>query len=167
MSLTQRNLVNRRLRLADGELVTKYVFPFWNREWKVALHLVDRLGRGPAILHPPLHEDRDHHLVSPAKMSDLRGLELMDPAGFKELYHYDPWWVFRGIAGVSDELKHAISPTNISKPFHHDGRHWKVHDIEIAPDGGTLLAIIAKDDVFRRRDFTAAELDLGSTWPRK
>jgi len=169
LALTQRHLVNRRLRLTDGEIVTKYVFPFWGRDWKVAFHMVDRLGRGPAILRSPVHEDRhrDRHLVSPAKVSDLQDLETMDPAGFNDLYHYDPWWVFRGIGGVSDELKQAVHPTNIARPFKHDGRHWKVHDVEVAPDGGTVLAIVAKDDVFRRRDFTARDLDFATTWPKK
>ncbi|TLZ64646.1 MAG: hypothetical protein E6K12_10900 [Methanobacteriota archaeon] len=48
MELTQRHLVNRRLRLADAELVTKYVFPFWDGEWRIAFFLVDRLGRPPS-----------------------------------------------------------------------------------------------------------------------
>ena len=167
MELTQRGLVNRRLRLSDAEITTKYVFPFWGRDWKVAFHLVDRFGKGPAVLDPAIHEDADRRLSASAPSSDLRDLGTIEPGVFKALHHYDPWRVFRGIGGVSDALKQAIRPTNIAQAFRHDRRHWKVHDIVLAPDGAAVLAIVAKDEVFRRRDFTSADLDLASTWPVK
>ena len=167
VDLTQRHLVNRRLRLADAELVTKYVFPFWDGGWRIAFYLVDRLGRPPVIMGPPIRETRDRDLASPLKISDLRGVESTEPGRFVELYHYDPWWVFRGMGGIPDPLRRAILPSNIARTFLLDGHEWKVYDVEAEADAERIHAIVAKDESFRRRDFTAADLNLSVTWPRK
>ena len=166
MDLTQRQLVNRRLRLADGEGVTKYLFPFWDEAWKVPFFIVDRLGRGPAVLHPPVRGEKNGLLLSQGKMADLEELGSTDPARFHGLCHYDPWWVFRGMSGVSDEMKQAIFPTNIAKPFRWKDHHWKVHDVVVADDGSRVVAIVAKNDSFERHEFTAEEIDLAATWPK-
>ncbi len=166
MDLTQRHLVNRRLRVAGGEIVTKYVFPFWDGEWRLAFFIVDRLGQRPAILLPPIHEDKDQRLASSANEVDVRELASVDTSAFRHLYHYDPWWVFRGMGGGVDAWTQAIVPSNIAKTFPLEGRRWKVHDVEIASDGARVRAIVAKDEAFRRREFTAADLDLAQTWPK-
>lgn len=166
MDLTQRHLVNRRIRFADGELVTKYVFPFWDREWRVVFHLIDRLGRPPVILSPPLALDPDGRLSSPAGLRDLREVAAVNASEFQHTFHYDPWWVFRGIGGVSDAVKRTILPTNIATPFVLRGRRWKIHDVELEGDGARVRAIVAKDEVFRARAFTKETLDLATLVPR-
>lgn len=166
VNLTQRHLVNRRLRLADGEVVTKYAFPFWDSEWKVALFVVDRLGKGPAILHPPVHGENDGSVVSKGRMAEFKDLASIEPGDFHRLFHYDPWWVFRGMAGVSDEMKQAILPTNISKPFRRRDQVWKVHDVDVGDRGAEVVAIVAKNEMFERRHFTREDLDLVATWPK-
>lgn len=160
MELTQRHLVNRRIRFKDGELVTKYVFPFWDRGWDIPFHLVDRLGRPPAILAPPVTLEPDGRLRTPTEIRNLRGVDAFAPQDFRERFHFDPWWVFRGMGGVSEEMKRVILPTNIAGSFALQGRRWKVHDVDLEPGGARVLAIIAKDDVFRARTFTKADFDL-------
>ena len=164
VELTQRSLVNRRVRLTDGDVLTKYVFPFWDREWNVALTLLDRFGSPPSILHLPASVEQDHVRI-PARLRDQEPVERWKPEQLRHLFHYDPWWVFRGIGGVPDSVKRAVHPTNISKPFTLHKHHWKVHDVAFDP-GGRVNAIVAKNEVFLRRDFTAADLDLEATWPK-
>jgi hypothetical protein len=160
VDLTQRGLVNRRLRFADGDLVTKYVFPFWDPSWKIALYVVDRLGRGPVIVDPPIREDKDRHLSSVLGMTGLRGLESIEPPRFAELYHYDPWWVFRGMGGVPGAWRRAILPTNIARTFPFGKNVWKVYDVEVESDGERIRTIVAKDEIFRRHMFTKESIDL-------
>lgn len=166
MELTQRWLVNRRVRTADGEILTKYVFLFWDREWKVILTLLDRFGAPPAILPGPVHPDGKGHVATPIRHTDVRSLAEVEPGTFSGLYHFDPWRVFRGIGGVDDPMKQAVQATNIARPFKLEKHHWKVHDVDFEFSGERVRAIIAKDEIFQRRDFTPEELDLEATWPR-
>ncbi|TLZ64647.1 MAG: hypothetical protein E6K12_10905 [Methanobacteriota archaeon] len=64
-------------------------------------------------------------------------------------------------------MRRAILPSNIAKTFQLDGHEWKVYDVEAEADAERIHAIVAKDELFRRRDFTTADLDLSATWPRK
>ena len=166
MELTQRFLVNRRIRTADGEVHTKYVFPFWDRDWKVVLTLLDRFGAAPAIAREPLRFGTGGHPTLSVNSKDLEPAERWNPEGLRDLFHYDPWWVFRGIGGVPEPVKMAILPTNIAKPFRHDKREWKVHDVIFDPNDGRVEAIEAKNEVFHRREFTHEDLDLETTWPK-
>ncbi len=165
MELTQRWLVNRKVMAADGEIATKYVFPFWNREWQVVLTLLDRFGAPPEILHAPVRIGRSATLDTGAKRSDAKAVAVLEPGIFRELFHYDPWWVFRGIGGVPQELKDEILETNINHPFKVGHETWKVHDVEFEPAGDRVKALVAKDHVFKVRKFAPGELDLDKTWP--
>jgi len=166
VELTQRALVNRRVHFSDKELTTKYVFPFWDGQWKVVLTLLDRFGAPPAIVFKPTRlEGKDHVSIS-AGEGDLEPLERWKPETFRTLYHYDPWWVFRGIGGVPDAIKEAILPTNIAKEFSHGKQRWKVHDVIFDSTGQLLEAIVAKNHVFHQREFTGKDLDLAATWPK-
>jgi len=92
-------------------------------------------------------------------------LESVDPSGFAGVFHFDPWWVFRGIGGVHDAWKLAILPANVAKPFGFEGRHWKIHDVHLDGDGERVSAINAKDEGFQSRMFTRANFDLGVLRP--
>ncbi len=162
VDLTQRHLVNRRVRVADGEVATKYVFPFWDLEWHVAFYLLDRFGKPPAVLSGPMRAEDDGRLGTPRTLRDIRDLTSVEPNTFTDLFHFDPWRVFLGIGAVPDPTKRAILPTNIARPFAAEKHRWKVHDVELEPDGGRVRAILAKDEVFRARVFTRATLDLGA-----
>ena len=94
------------------------------------------------------------------KISELRGVESAEPGRFAELYHYDPWWVFRGMGGVPDALRRTILPSNIAKTFLLDGHEWKVYDVEAEADAERIHAIVATDELFRRHEFTKGTLDL-------
>ncbi len=165
MELTQRWLVNRKVRTADGEILTKYVFPFWNRDWQVVLTLLDRFGAPPEILHGTVHMGKQGLPETAAKSSDAKPLTSVEPGIFRELFHYDPWWVFRGIGGASQELKDEVLETNIGHPFKVGKETWKVHDVEFEHDGTKVKALVAKDHLFKVRRFGPGELDLDETWP--
>jgi len=165
VELTQRWLVNRTVRTADAEILTKYVFPFWDREWKVVLTLLDRFGAPPEILHAPIHVGAKGQPETHAKGSDAVPLNTVEPGSFRELFHFDPWWVFRGIGGVALEIKEAITETNIAHPFHVAKQSYKVHDVEFETSGEKVKAIVAKDHLFKVRRFAAGELNLDEAWP--
>jgi len=165
LELTQRWFVNRKVRTADGEILTKYVFPFWNRDWQVVLTLLDRFGAPPEIVHVPVHLGKMGLPEISAKSSDAAPLATIEPGTFRELFHFDPWWVFRGIGGVSLELKEDIIQTNIAHPFHVGKQAYKVHDIEFEPDGAKVKAIVAKDHLFKVRRFGPGDLNLDEAWP--
>lgn len=157
--ITQRGLVGRRLRLADGEVVTKYVFPFVDGEWRVAFILADVLGTGPRILDPPL-DRRGSDLVSPDRLAALKPLISVPLDAFLGLAHFDPWWTFRGIGGVGRPWADAVISTNIAHPFVGNGVRYKVHDLAFLPGVRRLASLIAKDDHFRPREFRKGDLDV-------
>ncbi len=165
MELTQRCLVNRRVRTSDGEVLTKYVFPFWDREWKVVLTLLDRFGAPPEILRASIHLGARDELATHAKSSDATPLAAVEPAIFREVFHYDPWRVFRGIGGLPQELMDAVLLTNIVHPFQAGKTLFKVHDVEFEPMGEKVKAIVAKDSLFKVRRFAPGELNLDEAWP--
>ena len=167
MELNQRGLVNRRVRTTDGEILTKYIIPFWDREWRVVLTVLDRFGTPPAIaFHAPQAQDASHVLL-PLPSGDLLGLDRWNPDSFLPLFHYDPWWAFRGIGGVPDAVKRAILPANIAKRFKWRKQEWKVHDVIFSDGDGRVRAILAKNETFQRREFTRDEIDLDTTWPKE
>ena len=165
MELTQRWLVNRKVRTADGEILTKYVFPFWAREWKVALPLLDRFGAPPEMLHAPIHIGAKGQPETRAKGSEAVLLNTLEPGSFRELFHFDPWWVSRGIGGVAQEIREAVIETNIAHPFHVEKVSYKVHDVEFETSGERVKAIVAKDHLFKVRRFSAGELNLDEAFP--
>jgi hypothetical protein len=90
----------------------------------------------------------------------------VDPAGFTDLFHFDPWWVFRGMGGIHDPWKGSILPTNVAKPFAFERHHWKIHDVQFEDGGEGVRAIIAKEEMFRTRSFARGNFDLGVLRPR-
>ena len=165
MELTQRWLVNRKVRTADGEILTKYVFPFWNRDWQIVLTLLDRFGAPPEILHATIHMGAKGQPETHARTAEATPLISVEPGIFRELFHYDPWWVFRGMGGIPLELRDAVIETNIAHPFHLGKQAYKVHDVEFEPSGEKVKALVAKDHLFRVKRFGPGELDLDETWP--
>jgi hypothetical protein len=135
--IRQRAIVGRRLDLADSELLTKYTLPFVDATWKVPFTVLDLLGSPPRILAGPLET--------------LSGL-----------FHYDPWWAFRGVSGVDRTWVQAVFATNIARPFVHDGKKLKVHDLQFADGMQRLEAVFAKDEVFRSIEFHLGDLDVPS-----
>jgi len=157
--ITQRGLVGRRLRLVDGEVVTKYVFPFVDGEWRVPFAIVDILGRGPTVLAAPI-EPEGADLRSAARLADLRSAPAIPLEAFLGLAHFDLWWVFRGIPELERPWVNAVISTNIAQPFTRDGVRYKIHDLAFPPGVRELTAVRVKDEVFHPREFRKGELDL-------
>ena len=157
--ITQRGLVGRRLRLVDGEVVTRYVFPFVDGEWRVPFAIVDILGRGPTVLAAPI-EPEGADLRSAARLADLRSALTIPLEAFLGLAHFDLWWVFRGIPELERPWVNAVISTNIAQPFTRDGVRYKIHDLAFPPGVRELTAVRVKDEVFHPREFRKGELDL-------
>lgn len=156
---TQRHLVGLRLRMADAELVTKYVFPFVNEDWSVAFTVVDAMAYGPRIFQGPLalRSGALHTKESTSKLEPISSLPLKR---FETVVHFDPWWAFRGIGGVERDWVKAILATNIAGTFFHEGTTYKLHDLEFGPDLDRLDAIVAKDPVFKTVTFHRSDVNL-------
>ena len=103
---TQRHLVGRRLRMADAEIHTKYVFPFVEEGWSVAFYLIDAGVHGPRLFRGSL-EARLEGLQTPDPSSKLEPLTALPPSRFDEVVHFDPWWAFKGIGGVEGAARGA------------------------------------------------------------
>lgn len=157
--ITQRGLVGRRLRLADGEVVTKYVFPFVDGDWRVPFAIVDILGQGPAVLAVPI-EPVGADLRSAARLANLRPVPTIPLETILDLAHFDPWWVFRGIPELERPWVNAVISTNIAHPFTHDGVRYKIHDLAFPRGVRELTAVRVKDEVFHPREFRKGDLDL-------
>lgn len=158
-SVGQRELVGRRLVLSDGEVETKYTLPFVDPTWRVPFVVFDRLGAPPGILRAKVRSD-GRRLHTTASIRGLERIESIPAADFASLVHFDPWWAFRGISGVERSWIAAILLTNIARPFHHEGRTYKIHDLRFADGMERLVAIVAKDEGFHARGFGPRDLDL-------
>ncbi len=156
---TQRHLAGLRLHMADGELPTKYVFPFVDDAWKVVFTVVDAMSLGPR-LHRGTLELRGGALYSPDPRSKLEPITALPLSGFETVVHFDPWWVFRGIAGIERAWVDAVLATNIAGDFNHEGSAYKVHDLVFDPGLRTLDGLVAKDPVFRTVTFARGDLSL-------
>lgn len=158
-SVGQRDLVGRRLLLRDGEVETKYTLPFVDTTWRVPFVVFDRLGAPPRILRAKVRSD-GRRLHTTASTHDLDPIESVPAADFASLAHFDPWWAFRGISGVERGWIEAILRTNIARPFHHEGRTYKIHDLRFGEGMERLEAIVAKDEGFHVQAFGPRDLDL-------
>ncbi len=156
---TQRHLVGLRLQMADAELVTKYVFPFVDTDWKVPFVVVDAMTVGPRILHGDL-ELRSGGLHTKAPESQLEPITSVPVERFADVVHFDPWWAFRGIGGVPREWIDAVLASNLAGSFSHEGTNYKVHDFVFAASFGSLDALVAKDPVFETVSFVHGDLEL-------
>jgi hypothetical protein len=157
--IRQRDIVGRRLLFADSELMTKYTLPFVDATWKVPFVVLDVLGRPPAILEDSIHLN-GLRLRTNAPVRALRTIESMPVSAFSGFVHYDPWWAFRGVSGVNRTWVKAIFATNVARPFRHEGRTLKIHDLVFADGLRHLETVVAKDDYFRAETFGAGDLDL-------
>ena len=156
---TQRHLVGRRLQMADTALHTKYVFPFVDGSWSVTFFLIDAGIQGPRLFRGSL-EVQPGGLQSPEPSSMLEPLTAMPPNRFDEVIHFDPWWAFRGIAGVDRVWRDAVIGSNIAGSVNHEGTDYKVHDLEFDLHLKTLGALVAKDAFFRAASFHRGDLEL-------
>lgn len=157
--LSQRKLVGQRLRLADREIFTRYVFPFADSSWIIPFVVVDVFGAGPRIHEGPMAL-KEGLLRSDRIWEDLRPVESIPVERFRELAHFDPWWAFRGIGGVGRPWIEAVIDSNLARPFKFEGTRYKVHDLTYSGDLGHLEAIVAKDELFHPRTFRRGEIDL-------
>ncbi len=156
---SQRHLVGRRLRMADVEVHTKYVFPFVDETWSVPFFLVDAMTYGPRLFRGEL-EILPDDLRSPQASEKLQSLAAVPVSTFDNVVHFDPWWVFRGIAGVDRERINAILATNIAGTFNREGTTYKVHDLVYDAHARSLRALVAKDPVFKTVTFAKGDLGL-------
>ncbi len=156
---SQRRLVGRRLRMADGDVHTKYVFPFVDDSWSIPFFIVDAMGYGPRIFRGEVEALPDglHTAQASAK---LETISTVPPTAFGELVHFDPWWVFRGVAGVERAWVNAILAANIAGTFNHEGTTYKLHDLAFDDHLRALEGVIAKDPVFRTASFRKGDLGL-------
>ncbi len=164
MPLRQRSLVNRRIAFRDAHMIANYVFPFWDASWSVWFVLIEVFGGDqPRVLTAPLDAiGADLQADAPAR--DARLLADVPRSAFAALYHFDPWWVFRGKGGVAGAYRDVVVPTNIAQPFRAGDATWKVHDVGFGPWTESAVIIEAKDESFERRAFTKADLDLATAF---
>ena len=156
---TQRQLVGLRHRMSDAEVVTEYVFPFLARDWTVAFYVIDAMAYGPRVFQGSL-EMRAGGLSTTAGVSSLEAIGYVPLARFDELVHFDPWWAFRGIAGVDRAWVRAILASNIAGTFDYQGSTLKAHDLEFDPSLKRLEALVAKDAMFRTISLGQGDIDL-------
>lgn len=157
--ISQRGIVGKKIAFADSEIATKYTLPFVDATWEVPFVVIDGLGMPPRILADRIHFD-GRRLVTSAPIRTLLPIESIPAEHFAALVHFDPWWAFRGISGVSRVWQTAIFATNIAHPFHHSGKAFKIHDLRFSDGMERLEALVAKDDLFHIREFRVGELDL-------
>jgi len=157
--IRQRDLVGKKIAFADSEVDTKYTLPFVDATWGVPFIVIDRLGGPPGIA--AIRFDFDgRRMHTPASVHALHPIESMPVDSFASLVHFDPWWAFRGVGGVDRAWLSAIFATNIARPFHHEGKVFKIHDLRFAQGMDRLVALIAKDELFRTREFHTGGIDL-------
>ena len=164
--IRQREIVGKRIRFEDTELITKYTLPFIDGTWKVRFVVLDLLGGPPKALEAPIILDEDR-LRTDAPTSMLRSIESIPLERFPDLVHFDPWRAFRGVSGVDRSWIEAIFAANIARPFDHEGARFKIHDLAFDPETRSLETILAKDDLFRPRAFRAGEIDLFGLRPQR
>jgi hypothetical protein len=156
---SERHLAGLRLRMADGEVPTKYVLPFLDESWKVAFTVVDAMTLGPRIFRGAL-ELREGALYSGEPVANLEPIMTVPIANFEPLAHFDPWYVFRGVGGVDRAWVDAVLATNIAGEFNHEGSVYKLHDLVFDPNLTVLEGVVAKDPVFRTVTFRKGDLPL-------
>ncbi len=156
---TERHLVGLRLHMADKEVLTKYVFPFVDDAWSVPFTIIDAMTYGPRLFRGGL-ELRSGALYTKEPSTQLEPIPSLPWERFESVVHFDPWWAFRGVAGIDRPSVNAILASNIAGTFNHEGTTYKVHDLVFDPVLETLDALVAKDPVFRNASFRKGDLDL-------
>lgn len=156
---SQRHLVGRRMSMADAEVHTKHVFPFVDEAWSVPFFLIDAMTYGPRMFRGEL-EILPDGLRTPQSTEKLESLAAVPVSTFDNVVHFDPWWVFRGVAGVDRERIDAILATNIAGTLNRKGTTYKVHDLVFDSRARSLQTVIAKDPMFRTATFSKGDLGL-------
>lgn len=156
---SQRHLTGLRIRLGDGEHFTKYVFPFVDASWAVPFYIVDAVTLGPRLLRGDV-ELRSGTLHAKDPNARLEPLATLAPSAFDELVHFDPWWVFKGVAGVDREHVEAVLASNVAGTFDHEGSSYKLHDFAFDATLRSLVTLEAKDPLFRPKPFHRGDLAL-------
>ncbi len=156
---TQRRLVGLRLHVGSTEYMTKYVFPFVDDSWAVPFYVVDAMTLGPRVLRGRL-EMRSGALHAVDADARLEPLAALPTARFSEVVHFDPWWAFKGIAGLERAWVEAVLASNVATTFNHEGFTYKIHDFAFDTSLQTLDTLVAKDPVFRTVSFRKGDLSL-------
>jgi len=156
---TQRHLAGLRLHMADGEVLTKYVFPFVDASWSVPFFVVDAMTYGPRLFRGSL-ELRSGALYATEPVAQLEPITTLPVSRLEEVVHFDPWWAFRGIGGIDRAWVDAVLASNIAGTFNHEGSVYKVHDLEFDAGLKILDGVVAKDPVFRPVTFRKGDLSL-------
>lgn len=156
---SQRHLAGKRLHMADADVLTKYVFPFVDASWSVPFYIVDAMTYGPRLLRGDL-AIREGSLHTTEPVAKLESVNALTIAQLEEVVHFDPWWVFRGIAGVERPRVDAVLASNIAGTFNHEGTTYKLHDLDFDPILRALEGVAAKDPLFRTQTFRKGDIDL-------
>ncbi len=156
---SQRHLAGRRFHMADAEVQTKYVFPFVDETWSVPFFLIDEPAYGPRLFRGEM-EILPDGLRTTRSHEALEELAKVPVTTFADVVHFDPWWAFRGVAGVDRERIKAVLATNIAGTFNHEGTTYKIHDLVFDPHARSLQALVAKDPVFKTMTFAKGDLGL-------
>jgi hypothetical protein len=93
---SQLRLLDLPLCFSDQTIYVNHAFPFVDRHWSIAFHLLGLFMAGPRVLRDPL-EFRPGGLFC---RSDRRALLLgtVPREELARLVHFDLWWVFRNPA---------------------------------------------------------------------
>jgi hypothetical protein len=155
----QRAIVGRRLAMTDSEVLTKYTLPFVDADWNVPFVVLDLLGSPPRVLRGPIRLDGSG-LRAKESRTVLRPIESIPVDRFATLVHFDPWWAFRGMSGVDRTWIEAVFTTNIARPFMHQQKKLKIHDLRFVDGMERLDVVLAKDELFHTIEFHVGDIDL-------
>lgn len=138
----------RYIRISTNESVhnSSFVFPFFDRDWRVALVLVVA-ARQHLVLRDQVRRRR-RGLSMTLEYVGARPVSLteMAPDHFYRLYHFDPWWTMRGASAIPQETRRAIVANNLA------GRsrgHLAVRDLAFDDVLEQVLQVRVGDGVFR------------------
>lgn len=155
----QRHLVNLRFHTADVQERVNHAFPFVDRDWNVPFVVLNVAVQGPRMFKGPLEVKADG-LHTKESVTNLRPMEELAVEALKDLVHFDPWWVFRVEPRVDKERTKAIISTNITGTFERAGVKYALHDLEFDGTLQTLVAMQAKDRIFKPATFRKGEINL-------
>lgn len=159
MVVAERGLTNLRVRFTDESLDAKYVFPFWDREWRVKFLLLDLLGHPAEVLASPVERATVTEIETKAPRSASGPLVEETAQRFVGLHHLDPAWVLRGMPGPSESLRLAILRTNLAGKA--KAGTEKVHDAEFDERLEGLVWLVTKDRSFVTRRYGPGKILFG------
>jgi hypothetical protein len=156
--VTQRQLTGKHVVLEDARWYAKYVFPFFNVQWRVPFVVFDVIGGQSRLWDKAVTFDgRQLRIDAPA--SQVAPTTSVDPKRFEGLLHFDPWWAFKG-AGLPADLVRAVVPTNVAGRQHPLDVPRTVVDVAFDREFEFLVAVETEDEHFARKTFVEGTLDL-------